>query len=84
MQSSSERDEHVQIVWENIESGKENNFIKREDTVITNFGEQYDYGSVMHYSARAFSVNGEYTIIPIDEQVNTINGYFLTSYFNCF
>jgi hypothetical protein len=38
MQSATERDEYVQIVWELIQSGTEGNFVKYNDTTITNFG----------------------------------------------
>ena len=44
--------------------GKESNFDKYSAFVIDPFGESYDYGSVMHYSRTAFSVNGEETITP--------------------
>lgn len=66
MQAASERDEYVDIIWDNIKPGKENNFAKRAEDVVTQFGIPYDYGSVMHYSAKSFSVNGEETIVPID------------------
>lgn len=45
MQSATERDEFVQIVWENIEAGKEHNFNTYDANRISNFGVLYDYGS---------------------------------------
>lgn len=39
-------------------------FDKYSPTVIDNLGSPYDYDSVMHYSAVAFSKNGKPTIIP--------------------
>uniref|UniRef100_A0A182S5U5 Metalloendopeptidase n=1 Tax=Anopheles maculatus TaxID=74869 RepID=A0A182S5U5_9DIPT len=65
-QSASDRDEFVDIIWDNIEAGKENNFYVYDANTVTDFNVQYDYGSVMHYSATAFSVNGQRTIVPKD------------------
>ncbi|PSN30375.1 hypothetical protein C0J52_25315 [Blattella germanica] len=65
-QSATERDDYVTIHWENIQSGTENNFEKYSASQITSFGVPYDYTSVMHYSAYAFSKNGEMTIEPKD------------------
>jgi hypothetical protein len=51
-QSREDRDSYVDILWENIESGKEYNFnqhITDGDDVGT-----YDYGSIMHYGRTAF------------------------------
>lgn len=42
--------------------GKESNF--RKSNRINSFGTPYDYGSIMHYRANAFSKNGQPTIIP--------------------
>lgn len=67
MQSATERDEYVDIVWDNIEAGKEHNFNTYDSARISQFGVKYDYGSVMHYSSLAFSVNGEKTIVALDE-----------------
>ncbi|KAJ6641051.1 Zinc metalloproteinase nas-4 [Pseudolycoriella hygida] len=66
MQSASNRDDFVTIKWENIQTGKEHNFEKYGANVITDFGISYDYLSVMHYSAYAFSSNKEATIEPQD------------------
>lgn len=66
MQSASDRDDFVKIVWENIEPGLENNFFIYSEDVITHFGVEYEYESVMHYPATAFSFNGEKTIITLD------------------
>ncbi|CAH2100031.1 unnamed protein product [Euphydryas editha] len=69
MQSTYDRDDFVQIVWENIKPGVEYNFAKYTVDTVTDFGVPYDYGSVMHYPATAFSKNGNKTIIPLQEDV---------------
>ncbi|KAG0720479.1 Zinc metalloproteinase nas-4 [Chionoecetes opilio] len=65
-QSRSDRDSYVTIMWDNIESGHEHNFNKYSSSEVSGFGEDYDYGSVMHYSAHAFSENGQKTIVTVD------------------
>ncbi|XP_042874384.1 zinc metalloproteinase nas-14-like [Penaeus japonicus] len=65
-QSRFDRDEYVTIMWENISSGHEHNFVTYPEDVATGFGESYDYGSVMHYSRTSFSANGEDTIVPVN------------------
>lgn len=66
MQSATERDDYVEIVWDNIVAGYENNFNTYPATTITQFGVEYDYGSVMHYPPVSFSTNGQPTIIAKD------------------
>nr|XP_019555340.2 seminal metalloprotease 1-like [Aedes albopictus] len=63
MQSTYNRDDYVEIVWENIQAGSEKNFRLLDSDSASNFGTIYDYGSVMHYSSTAFSINGEKTIV---------------------
>ncbi|XP_068506540.1 low choriolytic enzyme isoform X2 [Syngnathus scovelli] len=65
-QVRSDRDDHVIIKFENIISGTERNF-QIVDT--NNLGTPYDFDSVMHYSPRAFSSNGEPTIVAIDSSI---------------
>ncbi|KAK7866831.1 hypothetical protein R5R35_005259 [Gryllus longicercus] len=65
-QSAADRDDFVTIVWSNIQSGYEGNFEKYTTATVTDFGVQYDYSSVMHYSAVSFSKNGQATIVPKD------------------
>ncbi|XP_058125691.1 seminal metalloprotease 1-like [Anopheles ziemanni] len=65
-QSASDRDEYVDIIWENIQEGREHNFEKFSPRTVTDFNVRYDYGSVMHYSATAFSMNDQPTIVPKD------------------
>lgn len=64
-QSANDRDEFVEIVWENIKPGREHNFKKYTKDTVTNFNVTYDYDSVMHYSGKAFSKNGNITIKPM-------------------
>jgi hypothetical protein len=64
-QSRGDRDKYINIVWDNIYENHIFNF-NQHLTDGVDFGE-YDYQSIMHYSAYAFSKNGEKTIIPINE-----------------
>merc|ERR1712180_320222 len=61
-QSRFDRDDYVTIHWDHISAGHEHNFNKYSADVVGGFGEDYDYGSVMHYSSHAFSADGEVTI----------------------
>jgi len=65
-QSRYDRDTYVRINLENIKTGKESNFNKYTSSQIQHLGEPYDYTSVMHYSATAFSKNGKNTIDRLD------------------
>lgn len=66
MQSSSDRDDFIIIKWANVKNGKQNrNFLKYASNMVTSFNVPYDYESVMHYGAYAFSWNSRPTIIPI-------------------
>lgn len=63
-QSRGDRDNFVQIMWDNIIEESKHNFYQH-----LNDGEdiyEYDYDSLMHYGAKAFSKNGYDTIVPYD------------------
>ncbi|XP_058825423.1 seminal metalloprotease 1-like [Topomyia yanbarensis] len=68
-QSASNRDDYVRILWENIDPGHEYNFNKYNASDVTSYGIEYDYGSIMHYSAKAFSKNTEPTIEALQSNV---------------
>lgn len=70
MQSASNRDDYVTIIWENIKPGAEHNFISYDEKIVNDFGVEYEYNSVMHYPSTAFSVNGNKTIIPRDPEAH--------------
>ncbi|KAM3599073.1 uncharacterized protein V6R79_026366 [Siganus canaliculatus] len=61
-QSRTDRDIYVKINYENIKDRKQHNFKKHE---TNNLNVPYDYSSVMHYRATAFSKNGQETITPL-------------------
>jgi len=56
-QSRYDRDDYVEINWDNIQPGTEGNFVKYTNTTIDHLGTPYDYGSVMHYGAYGFAVD---------------------------
>lgn len=77
-QNREERDGFVSIRYGNIEADKRKNFEKAKSGEATGFGVGYDYGSVMHYSAVAFSVNGKPTIdakMKTNEKMGQRNGF---------
>ena len=46
-QTRCDRDTYVEILFDNVEDGKENNFAKHCDDA-TDIGDNYDFGSIMH------------------------------------
>jgi Astacin (Peptidase family M12A) len=66
-QSRMDRDKYVKIMWENIADNYWYNFNQHINDGL-DFGD-YNYNSIMHYSAFAFSKNGERTIIPFNDSV---------------
>ncbi|XP_034236279.1 zinc metalloproteinase nas-4-like isoform X1 [Thrips palmi] len=61
-QNRWERDSYVTINWQHIQSGRNNNFDKADQSTTDGQGVNYDYRSVMHYSAKAFTKDGADTI----------------------
>lgn len=69
MQSSRDRDNFVQIFWDNINPNQKDNFYVADDS--HHYGQRYDYDSIMHYSSKAFSINNRATILPkVSEKPN--------------
>jgi hypothetical protein len=59
-QSRSDRDDFIEVLWENIHPDHMHNFDKHVQD-----GQDlgaYDFGSIMHYPEKAFSKNGQVTI----------------------
>lgn len=69
-QSRPDRDEWVEVRWENILEGYAHNFYKYGYNARTQT--PYDYTSVMHYSAYAFSKNGQPTLVPKKADLSAI------------
>lgn len=64
-QNREDRDGAVRINWNNVKPGTNANFEKAAAGTTDAFGVGYDLGSVLHYSANAFSVNGLPTITAL-------------------
>ncbi|KAL7831155.1 hypothetical protein SRHO_G00306570 [Serrasalmus rhombeus] len=70
-QCRSDRDKHIQILYQNILKGMQYNFDKIN---TNNLGTAYDYGSIMQYASTAFSMNGQPTMVPIPNK-NVVMGH---------
>ncbi|CAL8356941.1 unnamed protein product [Lota lota] len=64
-QTRSDRDNHIRVLLQNVQSGMEHNFNKIN---TLNQGTPYDYNSVMQYHKFAFSKNNQPTMVPIPNQ----------------
>ncbi len=75
-QSRQDRNSHVTIHWENIETGRESSFAHpiSDSEDIAN----YDHRSIMHYHRLAFSRNGQPTITLNSNPNATLGGNVLT------
>jgi hypothetical protein len=67
-QSRVDRDKHIKINYNNIQSGKEHNFNTYEESGSDGdeFTSNLDFGSIMLYSSYSFSSNGKPTIVKLD------------------
>nr|XP_054591225.1 hatching enzyme 1.2-like [Nothobranchius furzeri] len=63
-QTRSDRDNHIRVLLQNVQSGMEHNFRK---IATLNQGTPYDYNSVMQYHKYAFSKNNQPTMLPIPD-----------------
>uniref|UniRef100_A0A3Q1CFW1 Metalloendopeptidase n=1 Tax=Amphiprion ocellaris TaxID=80972 RepID=A0A3Q1CFW1_AMPOC len=66
-QTRSDRDNHIKVMLQNVQSGMEHNFRK---IATLNQGTPYDYNSVMQYHKYAFSKNNKPTMVPIPNSVS--------------
>ena len=70
-QSRPDRDDYVKIFTENIDEEEKKNFQKQNGSIVHN---QYDYASIMHLSATAYSKNGEITTEVINSRAYATQG----------
>ena len=74
--SRPDRDSSVDIIWGNIQTGKEHNFGKMRYNQIDSRGVVYDYNSIMHYGPFSFSRN---LSLPTIVAKNTSTGHDVIS-----
>lgn len=66
MHNRPNRDKYVNIQWKNINPKYYKEFERVSPRMFNYYGTPYDYESIMHYSASAFSKTGALTIVPKD------------------
>ncbi len=69
-QARSDRDDHIDVLWDNIANGETIAFDKYEKRAID--GEDlgpYDYDSIMHYDSTTFAKAGTYSMVREDGSV---------------
>ncbi|EDO45480.1 predicted protein, partial [Nematostella vectensis] len=64
-QARDDRDKYVEIKWENIIPGFQDQFDKYTFQTLDQLGKDYDYDSIMHYDRKAFTKNGQPTVVAI-------------------
>ncbi|XP_025092948.1 zinc metalloproteinase nas-13-like [Pomacea canaliculata] len=73
-QTRPDRDDYVEIIRANIPPNLYYNFEKYTTSFVNVFGIPYDYESVMHYGAKAFSVTGGDTIRTKNPKYQSVIG----------
>ncbi len=59
-----DRDQTINVNWQNIRSGKEHNFRRADERYSArDYTSTIDFGSIMMYSSYAFSTNGRPTLV---------------------
>ena len=74
MHSHADRDNFIEIKWDNVQKDTISNFDKVDPKQFGNFNTTYDFYSVMHYDKTAFSMNGKDTIVPKNPRYKTVIG----------
>ncbi|GMT26259.1 hypothetical protein PFISCL1PPCAC_17556, partial [Pristionchus fissidentatus] len=69
-----DRDEHITILWHNIDRDAYDQFGKVDLSESSYYGQVYDYHSVMHYDSLAFSKNGFETMVAKRPEMTKVIG----------
>ncbi|KAG9328934.1 hypothetical protein JZ751_009195 [Albula glossodonta] len=76
-QSRSDRDDYVDIWYDQVLPGFEHNFGKYDDSFITDQNTPYDYESIMHYGPYSFNKDPRYpTITAKDPELTSVLGQY--------
>nr|XP_006626070.1 PREDICTED: meprin A subunit alpha [Lepisosteus oculatus] len=77
-QSRTDRDDYINIWWNEVLPGMEHNFVKYDDSFITDLNTPYDYESIMHYGAYSFNKNpGVPSITAKIPELTSVIGQYL-------
>ena len=57
-QSRPDRNQYITVNFNNIQTAKHRQFMRRTNDEVDSHGFNYNYGSIMHYSERAFKKEG--------------------------
>ncbi|XGW28816.1 hypothetical protein V3C99_008537 [Haemonchus contortus] len=69
-----DRDNHITILWQNIDKEAYDQFGKVDLTESSYYGQMYDYYSIMHYDSLAFSKNGFETMVAKRPEMTAVIG----------
>lgn len=80
-QSRVDRDNHIKINYENIQSGREHNFKTYAESGYDGkeFTSSLDFGSIMMYGSYSFSSNGQPTIVTTNGSTYSVQRSALSS-----
>ncbi|XP_078348661.1 zinc metalloproteinase nas-15-like [Oculina patagonica] len=66
-QSRTDRDDYLEVLWENVKKGQEHNFNRYKPEQQDPTGSSYDFSSIMHYGNYAFSKNKRPTMLSVKD-----------------